>query len=408
MSEVQRSLRFNAAPAPMSDLEVLHGICHAFGSTPDIPEALSGAVRWLRAAVGSDDVPVRIWLADPAGGLSLAYVDHEPHVTLAERSALESAARSKRPRMLEPGADQEAVAVVPLVSRGTVYGAVEMRAHERLLERRWQTIVSVASQTAIVLRNLAERERRASTLSAAGGAPRPVLVPPLESNADTETDSRRILVAVEQRLFAEAIKRALEQRGDTVQVAATTEAATADALVERPDVVLVDAELPDGSGMAFGSWVLQQWPGTAVIALTASRDRRSLDEAIRAGFSGYMTRDTGVSKLIASIDRAGRGNVITSLDRRRLGRDGARVRSDSAVADNLTARELEILALLVHGSSSKEMARWLGLSRHTVRTHVQNILAKLGAHSRLEAATYALLFGLVDPELAPRTSAGEP
>jgi DNA-binding NarL/FixJ family response regulator len=398
------------APAPLSDLEVLHGICHAFGSTADIREALTGTVRWIRAAVGSDEVPVRIWLADPAGGLSLAFVDSEPDATLAERAALESAVRSKRPRMVASRADDDAVGVLPLVSRGTVYGAVELRAHARLLERRWQTVVSVASQTAIVLRNLAERERAATVLVGAGGAPRPVLVPPLDQTEEADNDPRRILVVVEQRLFAEAIKRALEHRGDVVQIATSGEAATAAALVEKPDVVLVDTELPDGTAMEFGAWALDRWHDTVVIALTASRDRRSLDQAIRAGFSGYMTRDTGVSKLIASIDRAGRRNVITSLDRHRLGRGGARVRSEAAVADNLTARELEILALLVHGSSSKEMARWLGLSRHTVRTHVQNILAKLGAHSRLEAATYALLFGLVDPELAPRTPtrAGDP
>ncbi len=398
---VQRSLGVSMASAPMSDLDVLHGICHAFGSTADIREALIGTIRWIRAAVGSDDVPVRVWLTDPAGVLSLALIDSEPGTTLAERQALESAVRTKRPKLLDARADDHAVAVLPLVSRGTVYGAVELRAHSRILERRWQTVVSVASQTAIVLRNLAERERAASVLAAAGGASRPVLVPPLDPTDDVDDDPRRILVVVDQRLFAEAIRRALEDRGDAVQIAADADAATAAALVERPDVVLVDTELAGGSGMEFALWVLDRWPDTAVIGLTASRDRRSLDQAIRAGFSGYMTRDTGVSKLIASIDRAGRGNVITSLDRRRLGRESARIRSESAVADNLTAREMEILALLVHGSSSKEMARWLGLSRHTVRTHVQNILAKLGAHSRLEAATYALLFGLVDPELAP-------
>jgi DNA-binding NarL/FixJ family response regulator len=159
---------------------------------------------------------------------------------------------------------------------------------------------------------------------------------------------------------------------------------------DRPDVILLDLGLPDRSGLAVGREMLGSWPEAKLVVLTALDDPKAVDEAERAGFRGYLTKDTPVSRFISSIEAIAAGQTVFP---HRLASLGRRTGSNDSVwllVSQLTPREREVLGLLVEGADGRTIALRLGISRNTVRTHVQSILTKLQVHSRLEAATLAV------------------
>jgi len=206
----------------------------------------------------------------------------------------------------------------------------------------------------------------------------------------------RLLIVDDQMLFAEAIRVALEDLGEEVLGVVTTgEEAVASVRRTRPDIVLMDIALPDQSGLAVGRAILGEWPDMKIIALTALSDRTAVEEALRIGFRGYITKDTPVAQFVNSLQSVLDGHIVLP---HRLGPTGKRSAAEDEVAllaDQLTAREREVLGLLVEGADGLTVAMKLGISRNTVRTHVQNILMKLQVHSRLEAATFAVRHRLV-------------
>jgi two-component system nitrate/nitrite response regulator NarL len=143
--------------------------------------------------------------------------------------------------------------------------------------------------------------------------------------------------------------------------------------------------------MSVGSDILEISPTTKVVVLTALDDDRAVRNVLRAGFHGYVTKDTPVSKFIQVVEAALAGQVV--LPRRTAARvAGARSAqedSDDLLMGQLTSREREVLSLLVEGLSGQAMSNQLHISPNTVRTHVQSILTKLQVHSRLEAASFA-------------------
>ncbi len=117
---------------------------------------------------------------------------------------------------------------------------------------------------------------------------------------------------------------------------------------------------------------------------------------MRVGFSGFLTKDTHISRLVAAINLVAEGEVVIPKKLARgmgNGFGGPRDRNAALLASQLTDRELEVLELLVEGASSEIIANRINVSRNTVRTHVQSILGKLGVHSRLEAAAFAVRHG---------------
>jgi two-component system, NarL family, nitrate/nitrite response regulator NarL len=207
----------------------------------------------------------------------------------------------------------------------------------------------------------------------------------------------RILIADEHILFAEAITVALEDLGMSV-VGIASSGLEAIAFVERsmPDLILMDIGFPDGSGLAAGRAILERWPTARIIALTALEDRSAVDEALRLGFRGYVSKDTSVAKFVNWIRMVLDGHLVLpqrlpSVRAGMTGGDGV-----ALLSNQLSRREGQVLSLLVEGADSAGMASRLGISRNTVRTHVQNILTKLQVHSRLEAATFAVRHRLVE------------
>jgi DNA-binding NarL/FixJ family response regulator len=192
-------------------------------------------------------------------------------------------------------------------------------------------------------------------------------------------------------LFAEAIRSALDDAGmDAVAVVTSGRAALAYLEDDRPDVILLDLGLPDRSGLAVGREILESWPEAKLMVLTALDDPKAVEEASRAGFRGYLTKDTPVSRFVSSIEAIVAGQEVFP---HRLAQATRRPGSNDSVwllISQLTPREREVLGLLVEGADGRTIAARLGISRNKVRTHVQSILTKLQVHSRLEAATLAV------------------
>ena len=208
----------------------------------------------------------------------------------------------------------------------------------------------------------------------------------------------RVLIVDDQRLFAEAIQVTLRGVGaDVVGVATNGEEALDGVREHRPDVVLLDIGLPDQSGIAVGRRILDEHPDTKVVALTALEDEQVVKEALRVGFDGFLSKDIHVDRFGRAIHAVADGQVVVP---QKIGKSVLRGRSAvpseaELLARQLTQRELEVLALLAEGASSRQIAAALAVSPNTVRTHVNGILSKLQVHSRLEAAAFAVRHGLV-------------
>jgi signal transduction histidine kinase len=161
--EAAARARPDAQISPLSELEVLQAISRAFGSSTDAREAADAAVRWVRAAVADDEARVRIFLARPDGQLASALprieAADEPERVAERRRALES----RRPSRT-PAANGRVLLTIPLVSRGEAVGVLDVSAPEEDVDKRWATIEAVASQIAIVFRNLAHTSRLAAGL----------------------------------------------------------------------------------------------------------------------------------------------------------------------------------------------------------------------------------------------------
>jgi NarL family two-component system response regulator LiaR len=160
----------------------------------------------------------------------------------------------------------------------------------------------------------------------------------------------------------------------------------------EPDVVLMDLLMPVMDGIAATEAIRREWPEVEVIALTSVLEDSAVYGAMRAGAIGYLLKDTGADELRRAIKAAAAGQVQMSPPvAARLLREIPAPRQP----EPLTERETEVLRQLAQGKSNKEVAAALVIADKTVRTHVSNILAKLGVTSRTQAALHAVRSGLV-------------
>jgi len=163
----------------------------------------------------------------------------------------------------------------------------------------------------------------------------------------------------------------------------------------NPDVVLMDMVMPVMGGIEATQTIRRELPDTEVIALTSVLDDGSVVGAVKAGAIGYLLKDTQADELRRAIKAAAAGQVqLSPQAAARLLRE---VRTpEPAAVSGLTERETDVLRLIAQGKANKEIARDLVIGEKTVKTHVSNILMKLGVQSRTQAALYAAQNGLAE------------
>ncbi len=207
----------------------------------------------------------------------------------------------------------------------------------------------------------------------------------------------RVLIVDDHLMFAESLGRLLEDEQPIHIVGAAATGAEALELCREldPDVVLVDFQLPDMSGVEVATQVKQRSPKTMVVMLTASTDDRVLLAAIDAGCSGFLTKDRTAAEVAEAVRAAAAGEALISPAQ--LARLLPKLsRTHRAVGADLTDRERELLQHLAGGKTNKAIAADLHLSVNTVRNYVQSVLTKLNAHSKLEAVSTAVREGIID------------
>lgn len=208
----------------------------------------------------------------------------------------------------------------------------------------------------------------------------------------------KVLIVDDHKLFADAIVPMLRHRGmEVLDVAVTAQDALTRAIQESPDLVLMDLNLPDGHGLDVGALILAQRPETKIVAVTGMTDGKLANRALRNGFHGFLTKNTPMAEFLGALDVALQGHVVVprNLAKAAAGNQSPEHQSAHLLEEHLTDREREILSMLVEGVTGEVVAERLSISRNTVRTHIQNLLVKLQVHSRLEAAAFAVKFGIV-------------
>ena len=213
----------------------------------------------------------------------------------------------------------------------------------------------------------------------------------------------RVLLADDQGLVRAGFRMILEAQDDLVVVgeAGDGEETVALARREHPDVVLMDIRMPRLDGIAATRAVVADSPATKVLVLTTFDLDEYVYAALEAGASGFLLKDVGRDDLVAAVRvvAAGEALLAPSVTRRLLA-DFVRSRPappPAAPAGPLTAREQETLELLARGLSNAEIAGRMVVSEHTVKTHVGNVLMKLGLRDRIHAVIHAYEHGIVRP-----------
>jgi len=210
----------------------------------------------------------------------------------------------------------------------------------------------------------------------------------------------RLVICDRQRIFAEALAAALEACGHQVLAVTTTSADGLDAVrTDRPDVCLLELRFGDEFGGLEAALDIRQWyPGTRVLVLSAVTDPDVLSQVVGVGVAGFIRKDQGADQIISALDVIAAGGSVLDPG---LPRARARIKPQPRKpVDELSPREREIVTRILGGQSTRQMAFAMDITVGTVRTYVKNVLAKLGAHSRLQLAALASRDGwLID--LAP-------
>jgi len=216
----------------------------------------------------------------------------------------------------------------------------------------------------------------------------------------------RVAIADGQLLVRGAVTALLGAEDDVAVagVAADSEEALAVAERERPDIVLVDLDLPGAGGLETTRRIVAEpaLEGVRVIVLSPTDDDDTLFGALRAGASGFLLRDTEPAELLEAVRAVARGDALLShgVTRRLIAEVASqpdRYRPSPEELDELTAREREVMALVARGLSNQEIAERLVISLATAKTHVSRALRKVDARDRAQLVALAYETGLVQP-----------
>jgi DNA-binding NarL/FixJ family response regulator len=213
-------------------------------------------------------------------------------------------------------------------------------------------------------------------------------------------DKIRVLIADDHELVREGLRKLLEldENIEIITEVGDGQGAINIARKEKPDVILMDVNMPGTDGIVATRVIKKEMPSTHIIALTIYEDEEVV-EMVRAGVSAYVLKDVAGSELIDTIYRVMQGEVVIHPRvANRLVRELNR--TDKKKHDiRLTKREQDVLLLLVKGHTNKEMADLMFISEKTVKNHLTSIFRKLGVKDRTQAAVYALKNNIVDDEI---------
>jgi DNA-binding NarL/FixJ family response regulator len=205
----------------------------------------------------------------------------------------------------------------------------------------------------------------------------------------------QILLVEDQTLMRQGLKTILDLEPGfrVIGEAADGASGVQMALEMRPDAILMDIQMPQLNGVEATAQLCRQWPEAKVIILTTFDRDDYVYQGVRAGALGYLLKDAPANKLIETIRRVHAGEVFIQPEI--ASRALREMMRPTATAEPLSEREREVLVLLAQGASNKDMAEKLFITEGTVKNHVSNILAKLQADNRTQAADIARRQGLV-------------
>ncbi|WP_424887852.1 response regulator [Streptomyces sp. XH2] len=227
-----------------------------------------------------------------------------------------------------------------------------------------------------------------------------------ETTADTAARQPvRVMVVDDHPMWRDAVARDLAAAGhDVVATAGDGPEAVRRAKAARPDVLVLDLNLPGLPGVAVCKELVGENPALRVLVLSASGEHADVLEAVKSGATGYLLKSASTEELVDAVRRTAAGDPVFTPglaglvlgEYRRLAADPAPAAPDEPKAPRLTDRETEVLRLVAKGLSYKQIAERLVISHRTVQNHVQNTLGKLQLHNRVELVRYAIERGLDD------------
>jgi DNA-binding NarL/FixJ family response regulator len=209
----------------------------------------------------------------------------------------------------------------------------------------------------------------------------------------------KVIICDDQAIVRDGLEMLLKLEGDIEVVGLAQDGAEAVEMADThtPDLVLMDLKMPGMNGVEATRHIRSHHPETKVLVLTTYDDDQWLFDAIRAGASGYLLKDTPRAKVIEAIRGtvAGQAYVDPAVAGKLLDQAASQqVSQPTQITDKLTGREEDVLRLMAHGLTNTEIAERLHLSEGTVRNHVSAIFAKLGVSDRTQAAIIAIRHGL--------------
>ena len=219
------------------------------------------------------------------------------------------------------------------------------------------------------------------------------------------SDPLRVLLVDDHILFRKGVEAVLATRPEVEVVGEAGDGHQAIEMARQtmPDVILMDISMPECNGLEATRRIKSEMPHVKILILTVSEDDRDLFQAIKYGAQGYLVKDLKAHLLFDTLDALARGETpLSAVMATKILREfqqpvDAKAQVPDA-AEALTAREIEVLELIVQGQSNKEIAGALVISDSTVKNHLRNILQKLHLRNRIQAAVYAVRQGLVaDP-----------